>query len=164
MASCDYNAPGAINIGAGDGICTTLDTGYGPVDLDLVLLGSAPIKTHGDGGWDFVYYERAADPGIQMDYVTIQLSSDGNIWYTVFAYGNDIYYNSSISGFGQYDNELIPLSFLIGGVPRTGIGIDIDDARLNSDMGIPPGDYRYLRIISPPDSGDGLDVDAIEVK
>ncbi len=159
MATCLYNFPGAINIGPGDGFCTTLDTGYGPVDLDLVLMGSAPIKPHGDGGWDFIYYERAADPGIQMDYVTLQLSSDQSTWYTVFDYGGGGYGNSSIAGYGQNDNELIPLSVLIGGVPRTGVGIDID----NAGLGLPPGDYRYLRIISPPDSGDGLDVDSIDV-
>jgi hypothetical protein len=38
----------------------------------------------------------------------------------------------------------------------TGIGIDLDGV-------VPPGTYPYIRIISPSDSGDGVDVDAIEI-
>ncbi len=70
--NCSTNNPGAINIGPGDGNCTTITTGN---DLEIDL-GATPIIPHGDGNWDFIYYERAADPGIQMDYVTIEISSD----------------------------------------------------------------------------------------
>ena len=98
-----------------------------------------------------------------MDYVTIEISSDNVTWYTVFAYGNGVYYNSSISSYGEMDNTQIPLSDLIGGAVRTGVGIDIDNPNLNSGIGIPPGSYQYLRIFSPADSDGGCDVDAIDV-
>jgi hypothetical protein len=99
-----------------------------------------------------------------MDYVTIEISPDNVTWYTVFAYGNGIYYNSSIAAYPQNDNQAIPLSDLIGGAVTTGVGIDIDNGALNGGLGIPPGDYYYLRIISPNDSDGGCDVDAIQIQ
>jgi hypothetical protein len=153
--TCSTNNPGDINIGSGDGICTTITTGNSLV----IDLGSSPITTHGDGNWDFIFYERAAAPGIQMDFITFQISSDGSTWYTAFDYGGGIYSNSSISGYPQADNAPIPISALIGGSIKTGVGIDID----NGGLGIPSGSYQYLRIISPADSGDGCDADAIQV-
>ena len=92
-----------------------------------------------------------------MDLVTIEISSDGSNWYTVFAYGSGGYSNSSIKAYAEGDNTPIPLSGLIGGAVKTGVGIDIDT------LGIPPGAYQYLRIISPADSDGGCDVDAIQV-
>ena len=132
----------------------------------VINLGSTPITAHGDGDWDFIYYERAAHPGIQMDLVSLQISTDNtptSTWYTVFDFGGGVTGNSSIWSYAEVDNALIPLSDLIGGAVRTGVGIDIDNASLNGGLGIPPGSYRYLRIYSPADSGDGCDVDAIEV-
>jgi len=154
MPNCSNNRRGDINFGPGDGICTTISTGNS-IDINL---GSTPITLHGDDGWDFIYYERAAHPGIQMDFVTLQISADNTTWYTVFAYGSSAYGNSSIAGYPQSDNELIPLSGLLGSPVQTGIGIDIDR------LGIPDEVYQFLRIISPlGDSGDGCDVDAIQV-
>ncbi len=90
-----------------------------------------------------------------MDLVTIEISSDDSTWYTVFAFGGGITSNSSIGAYAQADNTPIPLSGLIGG---TGVGIDIDA------LGVPAGAYQYLRIRSPADSGDGCDVDAIQIQ
>ncbi len=95
-----------------------------------------------------------------MDLVTLEISSDGSTWYTAFAFGGGVTDNSSIKGYTQVDNYPIPLSALIGSLPvKTGVGIDIDYGAL----GIPAGTYQYLHIISPADSGDGCDVDAIQV-
>ena len=95
-----------------------------------------PIKAHGTNGWDLVYYEHAADSGIDMDFVAIQVSVDGTpgSWITIFDYGGtqgpSLYNNSSIAGCPQADNTNIPIACsggatLIGG---TGVGIDIDAA------------------------------------
>jgi hypothetical protein len=162
MPNCSNNRRGDINLGPGDGICTTIFTG----NTLNISLGANPIKLHGDSGWDFIFYERAAHPGILMDFITIEISADNNTWYTVFAYGGNLYSNSSIAGYPQNDNEPIPLSApLYGSSPaQTGIGIDIDDPLLNGGLGIPDDDYQFLRITAPlGDSGDGCDVDAFEV-
>ncbi len=92
-----------------------------------------------------------------MDFVRLEISVDGSDWYTIFFFGGGVYSNSSIASYPEVDNAPIPLSDLIGGAIRTGVGIDIDT------LGIPDGDYQYLRITSPADSGDGCDVDAIQM-
>jgi hypothetical protein len=93
-----------------------------------------------------------------MDLIRLDISVDGSDWYTVFDFGGDVISNSSIGSYDQVDNEPILLSDLIfGGTAWTGVGVDIDS------LGIPDGDYQYLRIISPPDDDGGCDVDAIQV-
>lgn len=93
-----------------------------------------------------------------MDFVIVQISTDGNDpWYTVLDWGGDVYTNTSLNGFPETDNSPIPWNVLVN---MTGVGIDIDAASL----GIPPGDYYYVRIISPTgDSDNGCDVDTIQV-
>jgi hypothetical protein len=121
---------------------------------------STPITDHGDSGFDFVYYEMAASPGILMDFVTLEISTDGSTWITVFNWGNgvaDTNSNLDISGSlggTESDNRPINAGSLIGG---TGVGVDIYSLGLT-------GSYSYLRISSPGGGdGDGCDIDAIEI-
>jgi hypothetical protein len=159
--NCLPNNRSVINVGPSpiglpDGNCTTIDSNSNPGDYGFS--STTPITKHGTSGWDMVYYERAADPGIAMDFVIVQISTDGNDpWYTVLDWGGDVYTNTSLNGFPETDNSPIPWNVLVN---MTGVGIDIDAASL----GIPPGDYYYVRIISPTgDSDNGCDVDAIQV-
>ncbi len=100
-----------------------------------------------------------------MDFVKLEISPDQSTWYEVFAYGNGLYhFNSSIGAYPEVDNQEILLADLIGGAVRTGVGIDIDYADLNGGAGVPDIEYNYLRITAPfGDSGDGCDVDSIDV-
>jgi plastocyanin len=153
--TCTFTNNLTINIGAGDGYWTTIGDG-GSLTLPL----ASPISAHGDTGWDFVYYERAAGSGINMDFVIIQLSPDsGATWYTVFDYGGSFYANSNIAAYPQADNQDIPASALIG---STGVGIDL--YALTSASLIPDVPYNTIRILSPiGGAGDGCDVDAIQI-
>jgi hypothetical protein len=102
-------------------------------------------------------------PSLQIDSVILQIG-DGNNWYTVFNWGDgspDLNTNIRVplssppnltTCASEPDNCGIDTSFLYN---STGVTIDLDSA------GIPSGSYSYIRIISPSDSGDGVDVDAI---
>jgi hypothetical protein len=109
----------------------------------------------------------AAGTGILMDQVILQISRDGSSpWITVFDWGNgnpDTNSNLDISGplgGSETDNRDIPSAFLIDGGNGhvTGIGIDIDYPPLGLS-----GSYSCLKIISSGSSGDGIDVDSIEI-
>jgi hypothetical protein len=130
--------------------------------------------TNGMGtDYDFVFFEFPSGPGIQLDWVVVEISQDGSTnWCEVFDWGNqnppepsprDLDTNTNIEppygsdGNGESDNEVIPSSALwsIPGGPSTGIAIDISVC--------PAGSYRYIRF-SCLDSGsgnDGAQVDAI---
>jgi len=125
-----------ISFGAGQGISTT-------------------------AGHDMVFYERANAPGILLDYVTIEVSTDGSTWYTVFNWdGNpggvsgtniDSYAASTP---GEEDNEPI-LSSDLYPFPGTGIMIDIQA------FGAPAGVYDWVRL-SNPGGIQPSEVDAIQ--
>jgi len=122
---------------------------------------SPPIRTHsGDPGYDFVYYERAAAPGIRMDQVILRVSSDNGVtWTTVFNWGDNIRDQNSNLDFvalglaSEADNASINSADLVNG---TGVGIDIDTLGLS-------GNYGCLQIEAGSTGGDGIDVDAIEI-
>jgi plastocyanin len=153
--TCTFTNNVTVNIGTGDGFWTTLGDG-GSMTIAL----ASPITAHGDTGWDFVYYERAAGSGINMDFVILQLSPDsGGTWYTVFNYGGGQYANSNIAAYPEVDNQDIPVSALVG---STGVGIDL--YALTSTSLIPDVPYDTIRILSPVGGdGDGCDVDAIQI-
>jgi uncharacterized repeat protein (TIGR01451 family) len=120
----------------------------------LVLQFGTPLVASGPDtdGYDLVYYP---DPSLQMDLVIRQIG-DGSNWYTIFNWGDgspDA--NTDINPSdcpGESDNCVIT-------APPTnspGVSIQIDGL-------VPDGNYPYIRIISPPDSGDGVAVDAITV-
>jgi hypothetical protein len=157
----NYNFPN-INIGVPDGGVSTINDGY-----SWTSWLPTPITSHGDTGWDFVYYELGAGIGINMDFVRIDLSPDGSTWYTVFYYGGGQYHNSNIDAYvdanGETDNLPIPAATLITtNGHSTGVGIDI--YALVSALLIPDVPYNYIRITAPVGgSGDGCDVDAIQI-
>lgn len=157
------------NIGtAPDGSATTI---IAPSFVTLQF--GTPLVVGSHAGYDLVYYEflEGANPGVLMDVVILQVG-DGSNWYTVLDWGDTLLSgpdtNTNISVplasppnltncAGEPDNCEIDASLLIASMGfSTGIGIDLDGV-------VPPGTYPYIRIISPSDSGDGVDVDAIEV-
>jgi hypothetical protein len=144
--------------GAPDGNPADIDEGgY----LTFTLPAGSGIR---DGaGYDFVFYEYPAAPGILLDWVVVEISEDGITWYEVFNWGSGgLDTNTNIEppygsdGDGELDNEPIPSGDLWSG---TGIAIDIDTPTWDP----PPGSqYRYVRFSCPSGGGDGAQVDAIE--
>jgi hypothetical protein len=140
-----------------DGVVYILPSG-GSLTLDITLIAN------GDGGYDLVYYERAAPggTGIFLDWMIVQIG-DGTNWYTVFNWGNNIADTNSNMDFNilpnpqvpeEPDQRDIPTSALY---PPTGIAIDVDAI-------VPPGTYSYIRFIAPPgDSDNQTEIDAVEV-
>jgi len=132
---------------------------------------STPLVV-GSGSY-IVYYPDYPNPPaastLQMDLVIIQIG-DGSNWYPVFNWGNgspdgntDIYISGSVSSppnstdcTGETDNCPIDVSLLTINSPYPGIIINVDGF-------VPAGTYPYIRIFSPLDTGDGVDVDAIQV-
>ena len=140
----------------------------------ITLVFSPVVVANGDVGTpDFVYYE-ITSPGfptqIDMDWVRIEISSDGSTWYQVFLWQDisapDTNTNVDLSLVGdvcqisgvptEIDNCTIPITRLYpqptGG---TGITIDVDGI-------VPPGSYPWMRI-SGVGGMDGPNIDAIEI-
>jgi len=150
------------NIGPPDGSSINVSPGTA-----VTILFSPAIIANGDLGTpDFVYYEKLAAPThIDLDWVRIEISSDGITWYQVFFWGgppSDTNTNVDLSLVGdvcqvggiptETDNCSIPIGRLYN---STGITIDIDGI-------VPPGSYPWMRISSPAGSANGSDVDAIQ--
>ncbi len=127
-------------------------TGTGVITLDFGV-GTGVI----DGpGYDMVFYEWPRAPGILLDYVTIEISVDGVVWYTVFDWdgisggvvGTNIdSYATDTSGPypGEVYEEPIQSDDLYpGGLSlNTGIAIDIG-------VWAPPGySFRFVRLTRP---------------
>jgi len=161
------HTPGAtsfINIGSPDNFYEVVapDNAY----IDILL--SPAIVANGDVGTpDFVYYERYSDPANQIvdfDLVEVQISSDGNTWYSVFYWGNgtaDTNANLNINVIGSAETDNRPFEYPVDNILYNGRGVTIDiDGYVPSDG---TTTYPYMRIISPPGNGDGSDVDAIEI-
>jgi hypothetical protein len=130
-----------------------------PTSSYLVLTSAQTLNI--GSGQSLVYY---LPSNFQIDHVILQIG-DGNNWYTVFNWGDgspDSNTNIPVplpppnptTCAGEPDNCVIDSSFLYN---STGVTISLDSA------GVPPGNYTYIRIISPSDSGDGVDVDAIAI-
>jgi hypothetical protein len=157
--------PPEIGIGPPDGYIGTIIPGrYTVIDL-----GSTPIIVVGYGNdydYDLVYYESEfgnLGVEIQLDNVILGISiyPDGQIYYEIFNWGNGVVdYNSNVwDVLPEIDNQKIPMSDLYP-YPGTGILIDVD----NAPSAPPPGNYRYLVIISPlGGDGDWTEVDSIEI-
>jgi hypothetical protein len=99
--------------------------------------------------------------GIWMDCVILQVG-DGQNWYTVLNWGDNISDGNAsmnmtiIGAAAETDNLPVDAAFMYN---TTGIQIELDGV-------VPNGTYKYIRIISPPvppDTGDGVEVDAIAV-
>lgn len=127
-----------------------------------VLTLGINLVANGDAGYDLVYYEFPTGTGILMDWVIIEIS-DGNNWYTIFYWGNDIADTNSNMDFTILPNPVVPPEQDQRDVPSsalynsTGIAIDIDSI-------VPPGTYSYIRFTAPAGDADGqMEIDAIEV-
>jgi hypothetical protein len=123
----------------------------------LILQFGTPLTASNPDvdGYDLVYYPDPVAPTLQMDVVILQLG-DGRNWYTILNWGNgspdantDINLTDCPS---ESDNCVITPP------PANPLGVSIQ-----IDGVLPDGTYPYIRIISPPDSGDGVDVDAIAI-
>jgi uncharacterized repeat protein (TIGR01451 family) len=150
------------DIGPPDGDWTTPSE---PGSLTFFL--NPAIVADGDGNPDFVYYERQASAvRVDLDWVQIEISSDGNVWYQVFYWGDsdpgipdtntNMDYVNSINDLCTFeeDNCSIPLGRMY---KNSGVTIDVDGI-------VPQGNYPWIRISSPivsPD-GDAPEVDAIQ--
>lgn len=168
-SATDSDAPSMVepDIGGPDGSWTTL-----PPGSSTTILFSPAIIADGDMGTpDMVYYEKlAAATHIDLDWVQVEISSDGLTWYQVFFWGDgpsdgNTNVNLSIpppTGVGDLcqvagvPTETDNCSILVGRLYNsTGITIDVDAL-------VPPGNYPWIRISSPPGSSNGADVDAIQ--
>jgi uncharacterized repeat protein (TIGR01451 family) len=148
-----------------DGNATTIS----PSGTSITLAFSTPL-TVGVGNY-LVYYEMGVGTGMLMDQVKIEIS-DGYNWHPVFNWGGggaDTNSNLDVLVIGGSENDNRDFSFLpvsnvlhpLGtgsvGNPATGVTIQVDGI-------VPNGTYPYIRITaSSGDSGDGCDVDAIEI-
>jgi len=140
-------------------------------------------------GWDLVYYERETPGGppplVQMDYVTVELSTDTTNWYVVFAWslGNESLASSaevlpfaSVPADSSYCDlvdgasysDLIPMGSCglwggLYGTPPYNTGIRIDISLANPPIPSPTGEgYRYIRIRQRPDAPQPAEIDGIE--
>jgi len=150
------------NIGGPDGSWITI-----PPGASTTILFSPAIVANGDIGTpDMVYYEILASPThIDLDWVQVEISSDGVTWYQVFYWGappSDTNTNVDLNLVGDLcqvagvPTETDNCSILVGRLYNsTGITIDVDAL-------VPPGNYPWIRISSPPGSSNGANVDAIQ--
>ena len=153
--------------------CSTAEPDIGPPDgawtdiapgSSITIVLSPAIIADGDVGIpDLVYYERLASPAfVDMDWVQVEISKDGNTWYQILYWGDpggapdtntNIDVQNTIGDIcpTEIDNCSIPTSRLYN---NTGITIDVDSL-------VPPGYYSWMRITSPP-SPDSASVDSIQ--
>jgi uncharacterized repeat protein (TIGR01451 family) len=156
----DTSPVGEPDIGSPDGTWTSIAPG---TSATIVL--SPAILADGDVGIpDFVYYERLATSAhIDLDWVQVEISTDGSIWHQVFYWGDgggspDTNTNVDVQNLigdlcpTEIDNCSIPVARLYNSSP--GITIDIDGI-------VPPGNYPWVRITSPA-STDPSEIDAIQ--
>jgi hypothetical protein len=146
--------PGAIGT-TPDGVVYNLPAG-GTLTLGINLIAN------GDASFDLVYYELPAGSGILLDWVIIEIS-DGNNWYTIFYWGDNIADTNSNMNFNILSNPQVPPEPDQRDIPSaelynsTGIAIDVDSI-------VPPGTYSYIRFTAPTGDVDNkMEIDAIEI-
>ncbi len=157
-----------------------------PVDLmgsDVITIDFGAGNGIADGsGYDMVFYEwpnldiGGGEAGILLDYIRIELSQDGVVWYTVFEWDGDNpgdVAGTNIDSYatdadGELDNEPIPWYDLYAAPPalphNTGIAIDIGvaaQAVQPPQAPLPPGQFRWVRVSVPAGGADAAQVDAI---
>ncbi|MCB9076343.1 MAG: tandem-95 repeat protein [Anaerolineaceae bacterium] len=111
--------------------------------------------------YDFVLYEKENPPGvgIQLDFMTVAVSTDGSTWYTVFNWdgnpggvsGSNV---DSYANDGEQDDEPIPLGDLYLS-NTTGVAIDIGPWAPSGYA------YRFIRF-THPGGPNPVEVDAVE--
>lgn len=149
------------NMGTRDNVFYTL-----PSDSTLTL--SVNLTANGDAAWDLVFYEYSLSPmfeGIWLDWIIIEIS-DGNNWYRVFNWGDNIRdMNTNVDYVfltvpvtppdpEEVDQRPVATGDLYNG---TGIAINIDGI-------VPLGNYTFIRFYAPTGDVDGgTEIDAIEI-
>jgi hypothetical protein len=137
---------------SGDGSILNMSSGS---FLDLQFASPLTISSTSN----IIYYPDPTAPTLRIGAVILQIG-DGKNWYTIFSWGDgtpDL--NTDIPSAtcpGEPDNCLINPAGLTN---SPGITIQLNGF-------IPAGTYPYIRIKSPgnpPDSGDGVSIDAIVV-
>lgn len=161
----DINFFGEPEIGPPDG--NQIDIPEGGVETFLL---SQPVVANGDGAADFVFYEFPAAPGIALDNVIVEISTDGSAWLPVFYWGDGIadtntnvninlpnIASACVPPSTEQDNCQISSSDLYN---NTGITIDVDNSPLSV---VPGGSYYWIRFTAPAGSGDPAQLDAIQI-
>jgi hypothetical protein len=142
------------NIGSSpDGSSTNI-----PAGTYITLQLGSSVVVGGHAGYDLVYYSDPAAPILQMDLVILQIG-DGRNWYTIFNWGNGSPDANTDINPGDCPSETDNCVITPPPTNSPGVSIQLDGV-------VPNGTYPYVRIFSPsapPDSGDGVDVDAITV-
>jgi hypothetical protein len=148
-------------------IGTTPDGNTYNVTAGGTLTLNTNIVVNGHAGWDLVYYELPIGSTIWMDWVIVEIS-DGQNWYTVFNWGNNVADTNTNVNFNilpppsitpfpppeEPDQREIPSASLYN---LTGIAINLDGV-------VPAGTYSLIRFYSPPGDTDGkIEIDAIEI-
>ena len=149
---------------------TTRDGSYYGLPAGGSFTLNLTVVANGDAGYDLVYYEFVNGGFVYLDMVIIEISNGQN-WYTVFDWGNEIPdgntnmdYTIPLPAPGtapfpppeEADERQIPTASFYN---TSGVAIDIDAV-------VPPGTYSFVRITAypqPPDVDGQLEVDAIEV-
>lgn len=161
----DASSVGEPDIGPPDGNVYSI-----PDNTSATFFMSQPIVANGDAAADFVFYELPMGPGINLDQVIIEISSDGSNWFPVFYWGdNSPDTNTNVDNVNipniaaacptEVDNCPIDSADLYN---NTGITIDVDNSPLSP--GLPQGNYYWIRFTEPGlGSTDGTTVDAIEM-
>jgi hypothetical protein len=133
---------------------------YMPAGSTLTL--GINLIADGDAGYDLVSYEFPAGSGIWLDWVIIEIG-DGNSWYTIFYWGDNLADTNTNMDFNLLSNPQTPPEPDQRDIPSaelynaTGIAIDIDSI-------VPPGTYSYIRYTAPGADVDGqTEIDAIEI-
>jgi uncharacterized repeat protein (TIGR01451 family) len=138
----------------GDGLILNMSTSS---FLDSQL--ASPLTL--DPTSQIIYYPDPTAPTLSMDAVILQLG-DGKNWYTILNWGDGLPNANTDTpaipacAVSETDNCVIDPSLLAN---SPGITINLNGL-------IPAGTYPYIRIKSPsnpPDSGDGVSIDAIVV-
>jgi hypothetical protein len=135
-------------------------------------------------GYDMVFYEwpnpdiGAGVLGIRLDFVRIELSEDGIVWYTIFEWDGDPPGATDVAGTnvdsyandadGEVDNEPIPWYDLypvpLSSPHNSGIAIDIGIAAqaIQPPQGpLSPGPFRWVRVSVPSGAAEHAQIDAI---
>jgi hypothetical protein len=165
----DINAMGEPDIGPPDGNIYIIPDGG-----TATFFMSQPIIANGDPGADFVFYELPMGPGIDLDQIIIEISSDGlpGSWRPVFFWGDTVAdTNTNVDNVNipnlasacptEMDNCPIASGDLYN---NTGIRIDVDNSPLSP--GLPQVNYYWIRFTEPNlpmSDGDDTHVDAIEI-
>ena len=176
----DLISSAAVNTPAGITDPNTLNNASTDTDTILFAIGTTPdgiiynvnsgeyltlnIQLTTGPGWDVVYYERPNASGVLLDWVIMEVSTDGANWFQIFNWGDELPDRNTNVNYEilpdspqtpeERDQREIPSSVLYN---STGIAIDLDALGLS-------GTYSYIRFYAPPGDIDGhSEVDAIQV-